>query len=167
MFDPDLVWTFYIELVKIQKAEPHKKYPIIARKEGEAPKQYKLKGKLPGATANLTEYDKMADMLIASRMMDEIISDDDDLDTEDLEIEDIIPEIPNLIIPEKIALPSIKRIPVDLKFDDEELTVDSDDLELLEGEEGDEEEKNLDEDDDLSFEDLGGYGGSDDNNEDY
>ena len=167
MFDPDLVWTFYIELVKIQKAEPHKKYPIIARKEGEAPKQYKLKGNLPGATANLTEYDKMADMLIASRMMDEIISDDDDLDTEDLEIEDIIPEIPNLIIPEKIALPSIKRIPVDLKFDDEELTVDSDDLELLEGEEGDEEEKNLDEDDDLSFEDLGGYGGSDDNNEDY
>ncbi len=76
MFDPDLVWTFFIELVKIQKAEPNKKYPLLARKEGEAPKQYKLKGKQPGATANLTEYDKMADMLIASRLMDDLVKEE-------------------------------------------------------------------------------------------
>ena len=169
MFDPDLVWSFYIELVKIQKAEPNKKYPLIARKEGEAPKQYKLKGKLPGATANLTEYDKMADMLIASRMMDDLIAVDDDeiLDGEDIEMDEIDTELPDIKLPE-IAKPPVvrERVSFDLKFDEEELKIDSDDLSFLEGEEVDEEEKELDEDDELGFEDLG-YGGSDDNNDDY
>ena len=169
MFDPDLVWSFYIERVKIQKAEPNKKYPLIARKEGEAPKQYKLKGKLPGATANLTEYDKMADMLIASRMMDDLIAVDDDeiLDGEDIEMDEIDTELPDIKLPE-IAKPPVvrERVSFDLKFDEEELKIDSDDLSFLEGEEVDEEEKELDEDDELGFEDLG-YGGSDDNNDDY
>ncbi len=169
MFDPDLVWTFFIELVKSQKAEPNKKYPLVARKEGEAPKQYKLKGKLPGATANLNEYDKMADMLIASRMMDDLIAVDDDevLDGEDLEIDEINTELPDIKIPEIIKPPVAReRVSFDLKFDEEELKIDADDLDFLEGEEVDEEEKELDEDDELGFEDLG-YGGSDDNNDDY
>lgn len=169
MFDPDLVWSFYIELVKIQKAEPNKKYPLIARKEGEAPKQYKLKGKLPGATANLTEYDKMADMLIASRMMDDLIAVDDDeiLDGEDIEMDEIDTELPDIKLPEIAKPPLVReRVSFDLKFDEEELKIDSDDLNFLEGEEVDEEEKELDEDDELGFEDLG-YGGSDDNNDDY
>lgn len=168
MLDPDLVWTFFIELVKIQKAEPNKIYPLIARKEGEAPKQYKLKGKLPGATANLTEYDKMADMLIASRMMDDLIAvDDDEILDEDLEIDETNTELPDIKIPE-ITKPTVarERVSFDLKFDEEELKIDSDDLSFLEGEEVDEEEKELDEDDELGFEDLG-YGGSDDNNDDY
>jgi len=163
MFDPDLVWTFYIELVKIMKAEPHKKYPLIARKEGEAPKQNILKGKLPGAKANLTEYDKMADMLIASRMLDEIVADDEELDTEDVDLGEIDLKIPDLKIPD-IKVPVKERLTFDLKFDDEELKIDSDDLDLLVGEEGDEEKE--DDEDDLGFNEFGGYNG-DDNNEDY
>ena len=175
MFDPDLVWTFYIELVKIQKAEPHKKYPLIARKEGEAPKQYKLKGKLPGATANLTEYDKMADMLIASRLMDDLVKDvtdgddlDEDIDVEAIDVEELDKKIPDINIPDIIAPVVPKdRVSFDLKFDDEELKIDADDLDFLEGEEGDEEEKEEDEDDEPGFDNGGGYGSGDDNNDDY
>ncbi|MFM9944812.1 MAG: IS1096 element passenger TnpR family protein [Bacteroidia bacterium] len=170
MFDPDLIWTFYIELVKIQKAEPHKKYPLLARKEGEAPKQYKLKGKLPGATANLNEYDKMAEMLIASRLMDDLVKDvveEEDMDEEEIEIEELDKEIPDIKIPDiiKPVVPR-ERVSFDLKFDDEELKIDADDLDFLEGEEGDE-EKEDDEEDDLGFDDGGGYGSGDDNNDDY
>lgn len=171
MFDPDLVWTFFIELVKIQKAEPNKKYPLVARKEGEAPKQYKLKGKLPGATASNNEYDKMAEMLMASRLLDDLVKDEEEVDLEtddiDIDIEELDKEIPDVKIPDiiKPVVPK-ERVSFDLKFDDEELKIDSDDLDFLEGEEGDEEEKELDEDDDLGFDDLG-YGGSDDNNDDY
>jgi len=175
MFDPDLVWTFYIELVKIQKAEPNKKYPLLARKEGEAPKQYKLKGKLPGATASNNEYDKMAEMLIASRLMDNIAESIDEEDEEDEIDLDEIPdmetsalETPILKVPESLKIPVVKeKVSFDLKFDEEELTIDADDLNFLEGEEGDDEEKELDEDDDLSFDDPGGYGSNDDNNDDY
>jgi hypothetical protein len=167
MFDPDLVWTFYIELVKIQKAEPHKNYPLVARKEGEAPKQYKLKGKLPGATANLTEYDKMAEMLIASRLMEDLAKPEEDFEADEIDLDEIEgEEMPDIKIPEITKAPIIKeRVSFDLKFDEEELKIDSDDLDFLEGEEVDEEEKELGEDDDLGFDDLG-YGGSDDNNED-
>jgi hypothetical protein len=175
MFDPDLVWTFFIELVKIQKAEPNKKYPLLARKEGEAPKQYKLKGKLPGATANLTEYDKMADMLIASRLMDDLVkeeeTDDDELldEEEDIDIEALDAKLPDLKIPDldKPILPK-KRVTIDLKFDDEELKIDSDDLGFLEGEEGEDEvDKDMDEDDDDFDAFGGGYSDEGDNNDDY
>jgi len=166
LFDHELVWTFYIELVKIMKAEPHKKYPLLARKEGEAPKQYILKGKLPGAKANLTEYDKMADMLIASRMMDEIVADDDALDTEDIDLGEIDKDIIDIKIPDVIA-PIKERVPFNLKFDEEELKIDADDFELLDGEEGEEGSDEEKEDDEESeFEDLGGYNG-DENNDDY
>ncbi len=154
-------------MVKIQKAEPHKKYPLVARKEGEAPKQYKLKGKLPGATANLTEYDKMAEMLIASRLMEDLAKPEEDFEADEIDLDEIEgEEMPDIKIPEITKAPVIKeRVSFDLKFDEEELKIDSDDLDFLEGEEVDEEEKELDEDDDLGFDDLG-YGGSDDNNED-
>lgn len=158
-FDPELEWTFHIELVKIQKAEPNKKYPLLARKEGEAPKQYKLKGKQPGATANLTDYDKMSDMLIASRLMDDLIkSDDEDLDEEEIPDELDLDEpasLPAEVL--KTKAPKEKLV-IDLKFDDEELKVDADDLDFLEGEEGDEEAE--DEDD---FESS--YGDSDENDD--
>lgn len=173
-FDPELEWSFYIELVKIMKAEPSKKYPLLARKEGEAPKQYKLKGKLPGATASLNEYDKMAEMLMASRLMDDlnkVAEDDSETETDDVDLDELdIPEIelPDLEIPKiekKIAEKPIIKKPIsfDLKFDDEELVIDADDFSLLDGEEGEDDEK--EEDEDMESDDYGGYG--QDDNDDY
>ena len=54
-------------------------------------------------------------------------------------------EMPDIKIPEITKAPVIKeRVSFDLKFDEEELKIDSDDLDFLEGEEVDEEEKELD-----------------------
>lgn len=178
VFDPDLEWSFYIELVKIQKGEPNKKYPLVARKEGEAPKQHKLKGKLPGATPSLNEYDKMAEMLMASRLMDDLNKpaaddDDDELDEDiDIEIDDIaLPEddkpieIKKEIIPKAVVKPAV----FDLKFDEEEFKVDDDDLSLFESEEGeDDPDKETDDDEFSDNDDFGGYGGGNDyDNDDY
>ena len=172
-FDPDLVWTFTIELVKIQKAESHKKYPLLARKEGEAPKQYKLKGKLPGATANQNEYDKMAEMLIASRLVDDIIEGDDDadeLDQHDEEIgvpnfEDIQSKIKESAIPESVSKSPKARLPIELKFDDEDMKIDVEDLDFLDADE--EESISKDDDDDDEEEDYDQQDDGDNNSDDY
>lgn len=164
-FDPDLDWTFHIELVKIQKAEFNKKYPLIARKEGEAPKQYKLKGKLPGATAS-NEYEKMAEMLMASRLMDELnksADDSDDVDEPD-DLEDLEADIPDLELPAAEKIPDIKPVTrkpatFDLKFDEEELKMDADDFDLFNEEEGEEDEE--EQEDEFGSDDYGGYGRDD------
>lgn len=41
IFDFLAMWTFYLELVKIQKDDPKVNYPAIVRSVGTAPKQYK------------------------------------------------------------------------------------------------------------------------------
>ncbi len=43
IFDFLAMWTFYLELVKIQKDDPKVTYPQIVRSVGAAPKQYKNK----------------------------------------------------------------------------------------------------------------------------
>lgn len=174
LFDPELIWSFNIELVRLMKAEPHKKYPLLARKEGEAPKQNKLKGKIPGAVASNNEYDKMAEMLMASRLMDELAKEEDeDIDeVDDIDIEKI--DVPELLIPtvesKAAEIPKIiKPLSFDLKFDDEDLKIDADDLDLLEGEEGemiDDDEKE-EEEDNIGLDDYGSYNSTDDNNDDY
>lgn len=179
-FDSELEWSFYIELVKIMKAEPGKKYPLLARKEGEAPKQYKLKGKLPGATPSLNEYDKMAEMLMASRLMDDLSkaseeeegaeTDEelDDLDIPDLELPELkLPDVEIPIIEKTLIDKPILKKPVsfDLKFDDEELAIDADDFDLLDGEEGEDDLDKEEEEDDMGMDDYGGYG--QDDNDDY
>lgn len=169
-FDPELNWVFYIELIKVQKADYGKKYPLIARKEGDAPKQYKLKGKEPGATAK-NEYDKMAEMLIASRMLEKlekdplenIDEDDIELDDEDIELDESVLEI-NEVESEKI--PEIKpKLSINLKFDEEDLKIDNDDLEFLE--EGFEDSEEEESDDDDFGNDLDNSGNSDDSYDDY
>lgn len=42
IFDPQARWEFMIELIKICSDETEKKYPVISRKVGNAPKQYKM-----------------------------------------------------------------------------------------------------------------------------
>jgi len=170
LFDPELDWSFFIELVKILKAEPNKKYPLLARKEGEAPKQNKLRGKLPGATAS-NEYDKMAEMLMASRLMDELNKPEEEEDLPDDDDADLDVDIPDIELPiiEKVLAdkPIIKKpVSFDLKFDEEELKIDDDDFNLFEGEEGEEEEKE-EEDDEFGSDNFGGYGQGDDGNDDY
>lgn len=171
LFDPELDWSFFIELVKILKAEPHKKYPLLARKEGEAPKQNKLRGKLPGATAS-NEYDKMAEMLMASRLMDELNKPEEEDEELPEDADDLDTDIPDIELPsiDKVLAekPIIKKpVSFDLKFDEEELKIDDDDFNLFEGEEGEDEEKEEDEDDEFGSDNFGGYGHGDDGNDDY
>lgn len=169
VFDPELDWVFYIELIKIQKAEYGKKYPIIARKEGEAPKQYKLKGKEPGAVAK-NEYDKMAEMLIASRMLENIekvplegIEEEEiEIDDEEIVLDESAFEITEEEPEKKSEIKPI--ISSSLKFDDEDLKIDTDDLDFLEEEK---EETDEESEDDEFGNDYNNSGNYDDNYDDY
>jgi hypothetical protein len=40
VFDPAALWSFYIELIKIQKEEDNASYPRCVKVSGDAPKQY-------------------------------------------------------------------------------------------------------------------------------
>ncbi|MCB9252538.1 MAG: hypothetical protein H6605_08700 [Flavobacteriales bacterium] len=170
IFDPDLEWTFNIELVKILKAEPHRNYPFIARKEGEAPKQYKLKGKLPGSSSS-GEYDKMAEKLMADKLTEKLnkalqMDDEDEEDDEEEENEKEV--IRKMTDKASAKSESDKKKPSSgsgtkvLDFEEEEFSVDDNDLDMLEGEEGDEMD-DMDTDDD--YDDYDEYG--DDSADDY
>ncbi|MCC6720650.1 MAG: hypothetical protein IT243_00480 [Bacteroidia bacterium] len=172
IFDPELHWIFYIELVKIQKGELSKKYPLISRKDGEAPKQYKLKGKEPGATAK-NEYDKMAEMLIASRMLENIGKDvDNDDEPDDLDIDEEIELDESALNTNdenfKKSTSSKSKINFDLKFDEDELKIDNDDLSFLEDDfEGNDENDDENENDDETGNNYNNSGNYDDNYDDY
>ncbi len=169
-FDPELDWTFTIELVKIQKAESHKKYPLLARKEGEAPKQYKLKGKLPGAVANQNEYDKMAEMLIASRLMDDMLTDEEIEDAtvhtdEEITVpnfEDIQAKLKETPEADTVKKTPKLRLPLDLKFDEEEMKIDAEDLNFM-----DEDEEHDDSKEDDDDQDFDNHDDDDHNSDDY
>ena len=178
IFDPELNWVFFIELIKIQKAEPSKKYPLISRKEGEAPKQYKLKGKEPGATAK-NEYDKLAEMLIASRMLENIEADKSNVkEEEEIEIEEELDDDIELdesaleISDDTISSTSETKpkFNFDLKFDEDDLKIDEDDLNFLEEDFTETDSKNdddaIDEDDEFGS-NSGDTGSYDDNYDDY
>ncbi|NUM32610.1 MAG: hypothetical protein HUU47_09860 [Bacteroidetes bacterium] len=158
-FDPELDWVFYIELIKIQKAEYGKKYPLISRKEGDAPKQYKLKGKEPGATAK-NEYDKMAEMLIASRMLENIekktIENTEELDLDEIEDEDIEIDLDESAFEEKddkiskISEPNLD-FSNSLKFDEQDMKIDEEDLSFLDDDFDENNDENEDESDEDEF----------------
>ncbi len=66
--DFEAEWTLLVELMKIQKSDATKTYPVLIKKVGEAPKQYENLNKYIQASS---EFDAMADELIADRMHDE------------------------------------------------------------------------------------------------
>jgi hypothetical protein len=89
--DFDANWTLFLELTRIQKSNDKLQYPICIKKSGEAPKQYENVNRYVGKS---TEFDAIADELIADRMNDdesgllEGIETDPDIETEEVE-EDI------------------------------------------------------------------------------
>jgi hypothetical protein len=89
--DFDANWTLFLELTHIQKSNDKLQYPICIKKSGEAPKQYENVNRYVGKT---TEFDAIADELIADRMNDdesgllEGIETDPDIETEEVD-EDI------------------------------------------------------------------------------
>lgn len=74
--DFEAEWTLLVELMKIQKSDATKSYPVLVKKVGEAPKQYENLNKYIQASS---EFDAMAEELIADRMHDD---DSDFLDGE-------------------------------------------------------------------------------------
>ena len=66
--DFDAEWTLLIELTKIQKSDATKQFPLLVKKTGEAPKQYENLNKY---ISNNSEFDTIADDMIADRINDD------------------------------------------------------------------------------------------------
>lgn len=60
VFDPNVQWTFLVELLKIMSEDPKAKYPVCTKSVGTAPKQYKQTNMAKG---ELTPDMAMAGML--------------------------------------------------------------------------------------------------------
>jgi hypothetical protein len=66
--DFEAEWTLMIELTKIQKGDPTKTFPLLVKKQGEAPKQYENLNKYIAGTS---EFDTIAEDMIADRINDD------------------------------------------------------------------------------------------------
>lgn len=109
VFDPNVQWSFLIEMIKIVNEDAKVNYPICLRSVGNAPKQYKQ--------TNIIKEELSPDMAMAALL--------DDVDVPDEEIYKSIDAV--------------------------EEGIEDDDLETLEGEEGEEmegDEESMDGDDD-------------------
>lgn len=100
VFDPEVQWTFLIEMIKITEENSKTAYPAVVRSNGNPPKQYKQ--------INMAKEELSPDLMLASLLDDPEVKDDE-----------IFKEIV-----------------------DEE-GVEEEELKALEGEEGDEEDSEL------------------------
>lgn len=66
--DFEAEWTLLVELIKIQKSDPNKLYPVLVKKTGEAPKQYENLNKYINTSS---EFDAIAEDMIADRINDD------------------------------------------------------------------------------------------------
>lgn len=76
VFDPDVQWTFLIEMIKIAEDNAKINYPNVVRSHGNAPKQYKQ--------SNLAKEELSPDMALASLL--------DEPEPQDEEILDLLNE---------------------------------------------------------------------------
>lgn len=70
VFDPNVQWTFLIEMIKIVEESSKVNYPSIVKSIGLAPKQYKQ--------VNIAKEELSADMAMAALLGDELLDEDDD-----------------------------------------------------------------------------------------
>jgi hypothetical protein len=70
VFDPEVQWTFLLEMIKISEENPKTTYPNIVRSAGTAPKQYKQ--------VNMAREELGPEMAMAS-LLDEPDIDDEDI----------------------------------------------------------------------------------------
>ncbi|HQQ94481.1 MAG TPA: hypothetical protein PLQ93_07995 [Bacteroidia bacterium] len=68
VFDPEVQWTFLIEMIRITEEKPKMDYPCIVRTQGNPPKQYKQ--------VNLVKEDSGVDGALADLLDDPEISDE-------------------------------------------------------------------------------------------
>jgi len=66
--DFDAEWTLLLELTKIQKSDATKQFPLLVKQTGEAPKQCENLNKY---ISNNSEFDTIAEDMIADRINDD------------------------------------------------------------------------------------------------
>lgn len=69
VFDPEVQWTFLIEMIKIVEENPKAAYPSIVRSNGNAPKQYKQ--------TNMAREELSPDLVLASLLDDPDVKDEE------------------------------------------------------------------------------------------
>src|SRR5688572_26346229 len=69
VFDPNVQWTFFMEMIKIVEENPKLNYPTIVKSIGNAPKQYKQ--------VNLAKEELSPDMAMAG-LLEEDLEDEDE-----------------------------------------------------------------------------------------
>lgn len=72
VFDPEVQWTFLIEMLRIVEDNPKTNYPLVIRSHGNAPKQYKQ--------SNLAKEELSPDMALAALLDDPEPRDEELLD---------------------------------------------------------------------------------------
>lgn len=90
VFDPQVKWTFYIELIKLESEQPKTTYPVISNTHGVAPKQYK---QMQMAKAELGPELVIAGLVDAlndepddeTLLMDPGLQDDESVDADELD----------------------------------------------------------------------------------
>lgn len=66
--DFEAEWTLQVELIKIQRSDASKTYPVLVKKTGEPPKQYESINKFIHGSS---EFDTIAEDMIADRINDD------------------------------------------------------------------------------------------------
>ncbi|MBS1651533.1 MAG: hypothetical protein JSU07_05935 [Bacteroidetes bacterium] len=69
VFDPNVQWTFLIEMLSMLNEDPKKTYPVCIKSIGTAPKQYKQ--------TNMAREELNPDMAIAALLNEPMINDDE------------------------------------------------------------------------------------------
>ncbi|MCU0359909.1 MAG: plasmid pRiA4b ORF-3 family protein [Bacteroidia bacterium] len=69
VFDPEVQWTFLIEMIKITEENSKTNYPAIIRSQGNSPKQYKQ--------TNMAKEELSPDLMLASLLDDPEIKDEE------------------------------------------------------------------------------------------
>ncbi len=69
VFDPEVQWTFLIEMIKIAEENPKTAYPLIVKSGGNAPKQYKQ--------INMAKEELSPDLALASLLDDPEVKDEE------------------------------------------------------------------------------------------
>lgn len=81
VFDPNVQWSFLIEMIKIVEESNKVNYPSIVKSIGQAPKQYKQ--------VNIAKEELSADMAMAALLGDELLEDEDDEAYKETETEEV------------------------------------------------------------------------------
>ncbi len=88
VYDHEAEWNFLIELIGLSPAEDAKKeYPFLVRKEGKAPKQYRIQRKI-GGDLEEDEFDYLTKNLLSGEIKEEMKEDVEEGDTDHLESEE-------------------------------------------------------------------------------